>query len=194
MVYVCNRTASFNSLLSSYFVGNSPFEPDPEASGEQVSGYQLFTQFYRSWICFGSKIRFTLRNTTLSATDTISANSMGFVLKPDRDFSSTITDLNQLAQSPNARYVSLGPLAGSQSQKTVSRYMTTAKIYNYNRTKIGVDENFWGRPAAQPDNLWYWQYHFGEDYEDPGGTTKCNYRVKIVYYVMMFSRLTDIYT
>lgn len=169
-------TMYFNS-----FAGNSMYDPQISVGGNQPAGFDEMSALYDKWVVYSSTCEATIY--TLSTGKSCHAWMWSDTKVP----SSYVVPLTAptLWQNPQVqhRYISNPNATGVAYYKL---YRTTKALFP--NKDIEDDENFWGTSAANPTNLWYWNFAFMSDYDN----SAVRYVVQIKYYAKWYEPSAEV--
>lgn len=145
---VCTAGAGTYFLMS----GNSAYDPDWTAVGQQPEGFDEWMAFYEEYTVLKS----TMSVKFLTASDQPSANVFEIAIAPRAGTASVLvaTGLDNLRSTP---YSVHDEIAGPFYPKTYFASMSTAKIYGKPESAITAEDTYSGTNAADPAQEWTWQ-------------------------------------
>ena len=115
-------------------IGNSPYAPD--ASGNPSRGLRAWANFYQSMTCFASKINIRAINLSL-----INALEIG-MFPSEVDQLINGTQLSAYFENPYVRWKYLAVSSSGSSNKTLTHYMSRAKLFGKDKRAIIMDPNW----------------------------------------------------
>lgn len=167
--------------VSKVWRGNGPYDPVFALGGTQPNGWGFWSQAYRKYICYGSKIICKCVNTGTLPYELILMPS----LTDDGDGLASVYDY---IGQPYIKHVTIGGSNGGNDVKTLKQYMSTAKLFGVPKKKVTAEDNFNSAMGNVPANGWYWI--LGGQYVEPStAEINLNVQLTITYYVRLYDRI-----
>lgn len=177
-----NATASFA------YYGNSLYDPRVAIGGHQPYSLDTWTQFYKRYRVFGSKIKVVAsHNRTLNESAFNNANGLTLYVVPVTD--STVVQEDALMEMPRVRYRTNWGLYPAKPAR-VSHYATTRQIWGVSKSTASTNAEFSADMSANPASPWYWWIVASRPDIDFGGLYNQNVyiHVRITYYAVLYDR------
>lgn len=164
-----------------YMCGNSAYDPDPAVGGAQPPLYDEIATMYSTYKVIGAKCSCTFINegpapATVYIYPTLSSSE---------NFS--LTSPNKIMDQQYASYKTLTSGLGSQNKCTLSKYMSTRKMYGVRQTD---DDLFYSATNNNPNNIWYFGIG-GYDYTTADVPLNITVEITMTYYTIMTRRITQ---
>lgn len=159
--------------------GNTIYDPDETFAGSTVAAYTLYSSQYSQYCVLASKCSITYYNTNsfpviVSLWPTLNPND-----------ANTVTTINAMLSQPYIKWKQLAPGGGnSQSQKTITSYMSAAKLEG--RSDIANTDSYISNMGANPAQQWHWIVQVYSAFNT--SATSVFYSSHLTYYTKLFNR------
>lgn len=179
---IYNTPSTAGPVVQTYqYYGNSCGDADATAGGAQAAqGFTTYTRQYNKWVVMACKIRVQFFN---QQNDCRMVSVTPFTY----DGTPLGSGSNLLNKKLSTNYVSqrlLGPEGSSKSACTISKYMTTKRLFGV--SNVTNQQAFYSGGNIPPSYYWAWQVEVDNQ---STSQTLVTWQATMTYYVKFFDRV-----
>jgi hypothetical protein len=175
---VANATSG--SLWQYQFVGNSCYDPNYTGTGGQPDGFDQYALFYGRYRVLASKFSLMPANVGTGV-----ANQAAVVYLEARPSSTTASAITNVFSNPYHTFQIVN-FSSNMGQRPLTRYMTEARIFGDNKSRVHTDDVLTAATSASPVLQWFW--NIGLQSVDQATTVTGVMYCKVTYYVEFYER------
>ena len=187
MSYAFLQPVASNAIQTLTFRGNDIYRPGFSIADTNTAlPYQEWKDFYKNYYVYGSKIQVIVNNVSAETGGVKPRFYCSLTANPSAAF--TAADLNSIMVStlrPNTivKYINTPSIGGHAK---FSMFMKTSKMFGVDTSK---EDNYEGDfvNSTPPVDQFFYSINIGHP---TGQTLYFDYRVKIIYYLMLRTRRT----
>lgn len=173
--YTSQSTAVWATQTPTYWTGNGPFDPQVSVGGDSCTGWAQYAALYADYICHGSTIKFTYRQTD--------ADVGSWFVIPNREAPGSFLPQN-LAVYPYMKRKKTNPSQGTGKNTVIVKHaFFNKKMYPLIGSK---DSLYSAATTANPSLLWYWMVVYNNDNDTTASAGVWD--IEIIYYITFGNR------
>lgn len=158
------------------YSGNSCFDPSITGGSYKPYGFNQWTDFYRYYTVYGSRIKVTpiiTTNTNMPLDVAVVPSTVNTIVTSD------IAD--PVETNPYAKWVLGGTYRAGVPSNAVRNYMSTAKIWGVSPVAVRAEDAYAAAVGTNPVDQWFWIV-VTQPLDEATAVT-CYIMVEITYYV-----------